>query len=159
MPLSKARAITRTIRQCCSHLDVLNEALHQRTGITAAMHTVLEVLYERGALTVPQIARAKGVTRQHIQALADRLLARGLITSHDNPRDRRSPLLKLSEKGMSLFDTVREREAQVLTGMSRALSDCDVDVALTTLGALESHLGEERAKVVSKHPPSRSRAS
>ena len=155
MPLSKAQAITRTIRQCCGHLDELKDAVHQSTGITSGMRTVLEALYERGTLTVPQIARARGVTRQHIQTLSDRLLASGLITSHDNPKDRRSPLLKLTEKGAALFETVREYETQFLTGMSRALSAHDVDVALSTLGALESHLAYERARVA--HPSSRSR--
>jgi len=147
MPLSKAHAITHRIRQCCSHLDELKDAVHQSTGITSGMRTVLEALYERGMLTVPQIARARGVTRQHIQTLADRLLANALITSLDNPKDRRSPLLKLTEKGTALFETVREHETRFLTGMSRALSAYDVDVALSTLGALESHLANERARV------------
>ncbi|MGQ0752088.1 MAG: MarR family winged helix-turn-helix transcriptional regulator [Betaproteobacteria bacterium] len=147
MPLSKAQAITRTILQCCSHLDDLKDAVHQSTGITSGMRTVLEALYERGVLTVPQIARSRGVTRQHIQALTDRLLASELVTSHENPRDRRSPLLRLTEKGTTLFETVREHEAQVLSGMSRALSAYDVDVALSALGALESHLAQERARV------------
>ena len=147
MPLSKAKAITRTIRQCCSHLDELNDAVHQSTGITSGMRSVLEALYERGALTVPQIARSRGVTRQHIQALSDRLIASELIDSHGNPKDRRSPLLKLTEKGTAVFETVRERETQFLSAMSRALSAHDVDVALSTLGALESHLAQERARV------------
>jgi DNA-binding MarR family transcriptional regulator len=155
MPLSKAQAITQTIRQCCSHLDELNDALHQSAGITSGMRAVLQVLYERGTQTVPQIARAKRVSRQHIQTLADRLLAGGLVSSEDNPRDRRSPLLKLSDHGKAIFDTVQEHETQVLTGMSRALSAYHVDEALTTLGALESHLDAERAKVAPKHVPSR----
>ncbi|MGQ0522332.1 MAG: MarR family winged helix-turn-helix transcriptional regulator [Betaproteobacteria bacterium] len=155
--MSKAQAITRTIRQCCSHLDELNDALHQSAGITSGTRAVLEVLYERGTQTVPQIARAKRVSRQHIQTLADRLLAGGLITLEGNPRDRRSPLLKLSGNGRAIFDTVREHETQVLTAVSRALSPYDVDEALTTLGALESHLDAERAKVAPKHVPSRGR--
>lgn len=147
MPFSKAQAITRTIRQCCDHLDELNDAVHQSTGITSGMRSVLEALYERGALTVPQIARSRGVTRQHIQALADRLIASELIDSHGNPKDRRSPLLRLTEKGTAVFEIVHERETQVLSGMSRALSAHDFDVALSALGALESHLAQERARV------------
>jgi DNA-binding MarR family transcriptional regulator len=149
MPLSKAQAITRTIRECCSHLDELKDAVHQGTGITSGMRSVLEALYERSALTVPQIARSRGVTRQHIQALVDRLLASELVASYENPRDRRSPLLKLTEKGAALFETVREHETRILSGMSDALSAYDVDVALSALGALESHLAQERARI---HP-------
>src|SRR5690348_8726939 len=73
MPFRKAEAITRRIRECCDHLDALEDVLRQDVGVTAAMRAVLEALHERGAQTVPQIARSKKVTRQHIQALADKL--------------------------------------------------------------------------------------
>jgi DNA-binding MarR family transcriptional regulator len=146
MPFTKAEAITRRIRECCDHLDALYDALRQDVGITAAMRAVLEALYERGTQTVPQIARSKKVTRQHIQALADKLLASELISSQENPKDRRSPLLHLTEHGEAIVERMREREVGVLTEMSRALDDCDVDVALTTLDTLRTYLDKKRSE-------------
>jgi DNA-binding MarR family transcriptional regulator len=145
MPFSKAEAITRSIRECCIHLDALYDALRHDVGITAAMRAVLEALYEHGTQTVPQIARSKKVTRQHIQTLADKLLANKLIASEENPKDRRSPLLRLSEHGETVVERMRMREVRVLTEMSHALDDCDVDVALTTLDTLRTYL-EKRSE-------------
>jgi DNA-binding MarR family transcriptional regulator len=145
MPFSKAEAITRSIRECCIHLDALYDALRHDVGITAAMRAVLEALYEHGTQTVPQIARSKKVTRQHIQTLADKLLANKLIASEENPKDRRSPLLRLSEHGETVVERMRTREVRVLTEMSHALDDCDVDVALTTLDTLRTYL-EKRSE-------------
>ena len=140
MPFRKAEAITRRIRECCDHLDALEDVLRQDVGITAAMRAVLEALHERGIKTVPQIARSKKVTRQHIQALADKLLASELIFSQHNPKDRRSPLLQLTEHGEAVFEQMRQREVRVLTEMGRALGDCDIDIALTTLDTLQAYL-------------------
>jgi DNA-binding MarR family transcriptional regulator len=145
MPFSKAEAITRSIRECCIHLDALYDALRHDVGITAAMRAVLEALYEHGTQTVPQIARSKKVTRQHIQTLADKLLGNKLIASEENPKDRRSPLLRLSEHGETVVERMRTREVRVLTEMSHALDDCDVDVALTTLDTLRTYL-EKRSE-------------
>jgi DNA-binding MarR family transcriptional regulator len=145
MPFSKAEAITRSIRECCIHLDALYDALRHDVGITAAMRAVLEALYEHGTQTVPQIARSKKVTRQHIQTLADKLLANKLIASEENPKDRRSPLLRLSEHGETVVERMRTREVRVLAEMSHALDDCDVDVALTTLDTLRTYL-EKRSE-------------
>jgi DNA-binding MarR family transcriptional regulator len=145
MPFSKAEAITRSIRECCIYLDALYDALRHDVGITAAMRAVLEALYEHGTQTVPQIARSKKVTRQHIQTLADKLLANKLIASEENPKDRRSPLLRLSEHGETVVERMRTREVRVLTEMSHALDDCDVDVALTTLDTLRTYL-EKRSE-------------
>jgi DNA-binding MarR family transcriptional regulator len=145
MPFSKAEAITRSIRECCIYLDALYDALRHDVGITAAMRAVLEALYEHGTQTVPQIARSKKVTRQHIQTLADKLLANKLIASEENPKDRRSPLLRLSEHGETVVERMRTRELRVLTEMSHALDDCDVDVALTTLDTLRTYL-EKRSE-------------
>ena len=66
-----------------------------------------------GAMTVPQIAKLKGVTRQHIQLLADALVAAGLAAVKENPAHRRSSLIALTEKGKRVFAKMRAREAPV----------------------------------------------
>jgi hypothetical protein len=60
MPFSKAEAITRSIRECCIHLDALYDALRHDVGITAAMRAVLEALYEHGTQTVPAPKKLPG---------------------------------------------------------------------------------------------------
>lgn len=146
MPFRRAETITRKIRECCVRLDTLDAALREDAGITAAMQMVLYSLYETGVQTVPQIARSKGVTRQHIQVLADRLVEAGLAIKRDNPADRRSPLISLTQRGHALVEEVRQREIDVFTDLNRALKECDTDAAMATLDALQLHLARLATK-------------
>lgn len=146
MPFRKAQAITLGIQECSNRLDALDEALRKDVGITAAMRTVMDSLYENGIRTVPAIARSKGVTRQHIQVLADKLVAAGLVSKRDNPGDRRSPLLALTTQGEAALERLRQQEIAVLTDLGRALRERDLDATLKTLDTLQAELDARLAK-------------
>lgn len=137
---AKAEAVTRQIRACFNRLKALADALHADLGVTGAMRAVIESLDEGGEQTVPTIARAKSVTRQHIQVLVNALLEAGLVSTRDNPADKRSPLVALTPKGRAAFATMREREKSVLADLTTALAGQDLDAALATLEALRAHL-------------------
>jgi DNA-binding MarR family transcriptional regulator len=67
--------------------------------MTLGMRAALELLLVGGPATVPRIARSRGVTRQHVQALVNGLLAQGLVALRPNPAHKRSPLVALSPAG------------------------------------------------------------
>jgi DNA-binding MarR family transcriptional regulator len=79
-----------------------------------------------GPLTVPQIAQMRPTSRQRMQRLADELAAEGLVEFIDNPKHRRSKLVRLTRKGDTRY---RELNAQLLliaSSMCGALSEADV---------------------------------
>src|SRR5262245_12942692 len=51
-----------------------------------------------GPLTVPQIAQMRPTSRQRMQRLADELAAEELVKFVDNPKHRRSKLVRLTPK-------------------------------------------------------------
>ena len=61
---------------------------------------------DSGQLTVPQVARRLGVSRQNIQRIADELRRERLLRLIDNPDHKTSPLLQLTAAG-------RHRLAQI----------------------------------------------
>src|SRR5215468_4707243 len=68
--------------------------------LTAARWQVLGAVALAGRpLTVPQIARRMGLTRQAVQASVNRLLAEALAEARGNLDHRRSPLIALTEQG------------------------------------------------------------
>jgi DNA-binding MarR family transcriptional regulator len=71
------------------------ERLHAGESITMGQRAVLEFLLRNGPTTVPNVARSRRVSRQHIQALVDPLLERGLVQPLST-RHKRSVLLRLS---------------------------------------------------------------
>jgi DNA-binding MarR family transcriptional regulator len=133
-------ALTREVRRAFHALKEAADELHRDLGITAAMRGVMESLSEGGPQSVPEIARDKSVTRQHIQQIANALIEAGLIETLPNPRHQTSPLLALTRRGGRAFADVRKRETQVFAEAARALRDVDLDQAADALRALSAHL-------------------
>src|SRR3954449_13438197 len=96
----------------------------QSTGVTVPLRAVLELVLDRGPMTVPQIARDFGVTRQSVQVLVDSGASRGLVEFEDNPQHRRSRFVKATEQGRRTFTEVHRRELQ---NLDRVTADLDAD--------------------------------
>ncbi|WP_138759620.1 MarR family winged helix-turn-helix transcriptional regulator [Modestobacter altitudinis] len=94
------------------------------TDVTVPLRAVLELVLTRGSMTVPQVAREFGITRQSVQALVDTGAARGLVGFEDNPQHRRSRLVGATERGRRTFTEVHRRE---LANLDRVTADFDVE--------------------------------
>lgn len=103
------------------------------SGLTVPLRAVLELVLTRGRLTVPQVAREFGVTRQSIQALVDTGVALGLLGFEDNPQHRRSRFVTATEHGEQTFAAVHRRE---LANLERVAADLDVDDLVRCAGVL-----------------------
>jgi DNA-binding MarR family transcriptional regulator len=62
------------------------------------------------ALTVPQIARRMGLTRQAVQASVNRLRSAGLVDADENPDHLRSPLIRMTEIGAARYAALDRRQ-------------------------------------------------
>src|SRR5512133_2203110 len=88
------------------------ERLHEDEPITLGMRGVLEFLARSGPTAVPDIARSRHVTRQHVQGLVNDLLELRLVSLDDNPAHRRSALVRLAPEGQKAIDRMKRRERQ-----------------------------------------------
>jgi hypothetical protein len=102
---SKAEAIAELmleVAQCFFRI----RAVGQKTGLITSWgggaFGFLRSLALLGPLTVPQIAEMRPTSRQRMQRLADELAAEGLVEFIDNPKHRRSKLVRLTAKGNAL---------------------------------------------------------
>ena len=84
------------VRRLFHRLAEVADEAHRDLGVTASQRAVLETLSNDGPQTVPQIARRKAVTRQHIQILVNGLVERGHVALADNPAHQRSSLAALT---------------------------------------------------------------
>jgi DNA-binding MarR family transcriptional regulator len=115
-PLS--RAVRSLFHKMGAAVSLLHEGDETTGGITAGMRAVLESVIEGGPKTVPEMARARPVSRQHIQILVNELLAAGLVEFQDNPAHRRSKLVAPTRAGTAAFAALRAREAAALTRLA-----------------------------------------
>lgn len=140
-------ALTGAVRGAFNRLKALGDALHGDLEVTAAMRAVMETLADAGAMTVPQIAKLKGVTRQHVQMLADALVEAGLAAVKENPAHRRSSLIALTEKGRRAFAKMRAREAPIVEDIAAGFETQDLErataVLMRLIAAVDARLGAD----------------
>jgi DNA-binding MarR family transcriptional regulator len=116
------------------------EALHLGLAVTVAMRGVLELILLGGPATVPDMARARGVSRQHIQQQVDGLLERALLERQDNPAHKRSQIIALTDKGRALIQNMRADELNALTRIQVGVSDNAMQEAAQVLSAWRAAL-------------------
>jgi len=128
------------IRLLNNRLIELAEELHSGSGITAPQRAVLEFIHRQGPATVPTIARARGVTRQHIQTISNELRSLDLIESQQNPAHQRSPMIVLTDDGHQTIDRILERERDYLTTHVGDLDANQLRAAAQTLASFRHAL-------------------
>lgn len=112
------------------------------TGLTAADRAVMEFLYPDTELTVPDIARRYQVSRQHVQVTVNRLLDQELVINVENPRHKRSSLLRLTQNGREKFAAIRRHEGALLDEIFAGLKPEEVAATRRTLETLLGHFQE-----------------
>jgi DNA-binding MarR family transcriptional regulator len=117
------------------------ERLHDGEAVTVGMRAVLEFLARNGPRSVPDIARSRLVTRQHIQSLVNGLLELRLVSLEDNPAHRRSSLVQLAPEGERTIERMKRRERRFLGGLRLRADRDELRRAVATLGAVRSALG------------------
>ncbi len=104
--------------------------LGQRTGLITSWgggaFGFMRSLALIGPLTVPQIAQMRPTSRQRMQRLADELAAEGLVEFIDNPRHRRSKLVRLTRKGEARYRELSARFLAIASTMGAELSEVDI---------------------------------
>lgn len=104
---------------------------------------LLRSLDIEGPQTVPQLARSRPVARQHIQKLADKLAADGLIEFVDNPAHRRSKLLRLTKKGAAVYAALTDRIQDMTEDLAQGMNAGEVRTAARVLRAIRERLASQ----------------
>lgn len=118
--------------------------VHGEGKLSAGRRGILRSLEREGPQTVPQLARARPVSRQHIQTLVNPLIAEGLVAGEENPAHRRSPLLVLTAKGRRHVEAMTRAEAELLKGAETGVPLEEIQQAAATLGAMRRYFGTKQ---------------
>jgi DNA-binding MarR family transcriptional regulator len=117
-------------------------ALGQKTGLITSWgggaFGFMRSLALLGPLTVPQIAEMRPTSRQRMQRLADELAAEGLVQFIDNPKHRRSKLVRLTRKGDAHYRAHAAQLLSIASTMGVALSEADVRKTIAIVQQLGS---------------------
>jgi DNA-binding MarR family transcriptional regulator len=114
------------VAQLFFRLRAVGERMGFITGWGAGAFGFLRSLALLGPLTVPQIAEMRPTSRQRMQRLADELAADGLVEFIDNPRHRRSKLVRLTPKGEAHYRELSARLVALASTLGSDLSEADI---------------------------------
>lgn len=114
--------------------------LHGQGEASAGRRGILMELAAQGPRTVPQMAGARPVSRQHIRMLVQALAGDRLVEPIKNPAHRRSQLWRLTPRGFRLVEAMRRREASVFERLAPRIDAADLEVTARTLARLREEL-------------------
>src|SRR6266511_3747080 len=126
---SKAEAVAELmleVAQCFFRIRSLGQKTGLITSWGGGAFGFIRSLALLGPLTVPQIAQMRPTSRQRMQRLANELAAEGLVEFIDNPKHRRSKLMRLTMKGDVRYRELSARLLEIASTMGGALSEADV---------------------------------
>ncbi|WP_212611448.1 MarR family winged helix-turn-helix transcriptional regulator [Sphingomonas gellani] len=114
--------------------------------LTSARWQLLGGISEQdGPLTVSQLARNMGVTRQAVQRIANELEKDGVVGFSANPHHRRAQLIELTERGRDLFARAMDIQRPWAEALGRAVSSTQCAAAREALDTLLAALREMEA--------------
>ncbi|UCC81968.1 MAG: MarR family transcriptional regulator [Gemmatimonadota bacterium] len=111
--------------------------------LSAGRRSLIKSLGAHGPQTVPQMARVRSVSRQHIQTLVNSLREDGLVHSVENPSHLRSVLIELTPKGRRFLAEMESREVVLRRFLARGIPAENLQVALEVVQALRGKFESE----------------
>jgi DNA-binding MarR family transcriptional regulator len=122
------------------------DLLAANEGLTSARWQVLgAIALAQRPLTVPQIARRMGLTRQSMHTTVKRLLRDGLLELAPNADHRRSPLVRLTEAGRATYTATDRRQARWVSRLASGIGRADLETTARVLDALCQRLQADSA--------------
>lgn len=108
-------------------------------GLTSARWQVLGAI-DQTPLTVSEIGRAMGLTRQSVQRTVDLLATEGLVTLMPNPNHKRARLVGFTPDGRKRFDQITAVQRAWARETAAGLSAENLAVATRLLQTLRQRL-------------------
>lgn len=121
-------------------LRIAGEQIGATPPAGAGSFGLLRSLKKSGPQTVPQLARAREVSRQHVQILANGLVEHGLAKFADNPAHKRSKLLRITALGERRLAQITERIEDAYEGISQGLDPDEIRSAIRVLSELRRRM-------------------
>jgi DNA-binding MarR family transcriptional regulator len=118
------------------------DALTADVGLTSARWQVLGSLSGDPATTA-QIARRRGLRRQSVQEVVQRLRVDGLVDTRPNPQDRRAPLIVLTPRAAEILHWLRPVQARWVDDLANACTASELAAAVHVLTAIRTTIAAQ----------------
>jgi DNA-binding MarR family transcriptional regulator len=129
--------LIRTVIRMNATVQKSGTRLMRGTGVTnARWQTLSELFALEQRVTVSELSRHMGLTRQAVQRLADDMARDGLVEFVTNPGDTRAMHLLLTEAGKATYHEAQECEWQWTNAIAQDFDTEQIDRAVALLEAI-----------------------
>ena len=120
------------------------DQIHRKGALSGGRRGFLRSLHAEGPQTVPDMARARAVTRQNAQVFVNSLLEEGLVEKIPNPAHKRSHLIRLTDQGREALDEMNRREFRLVEKLDLGFSGAELNNAAEVLRTLRESFESTR---------------
>jgi DNA-binding MarR family transcriptional regulator len=137
--LLRLRLWVRLLRAVRPIESELRRRLDREFGVTLPKFDVMAALARREAgMTMTEVSRLLMVSNGNVTGLVDRLVAEGLVVRVANEQDRRATFVRLTRKGLKLFETMAEAHERWVNEILASFGDGQSAAMIELLDALRT---------------------
>ncbi|EAR61315.1 MarR family winged helix-turn-helix transcriptional regulator [Neptuniibacter caesariensis] len=115
-------------------LNIDGDKLTKEFGLTASRWKILgAIMLSDNPVTVPEIGRYMGQSRQAVQRLVDVMAKDGLLTMTENPNHKRAKYIQMTTKAVDIYKQLDMKQVKWAEGLSSDLSTSEMESALKVL--------------------------
>lgn len=141
---SDATVLVQAIISCSHRLNSIGRSIGATTS-RGGTWGLMKSLQQNGPQTIPELARSRPVSRQHIRQLAHSLIGKGWIKTVPNPDHKRSFLLQLTDTGEQAVHSMDQQIESILADGLGELPPEQIEVTIETLRVLADRLQQRLA--------------
>ena len=145
MPDSSGEIFTEIVLEIFKVSGMLNsegDKLSEPYGLSSARWKVMGAIARSSQLlTVPEIGRSMGQSRQATQRLVDVMSKGGLLELIDNPNHKRAKYIELTKEGRRIYDELYEKQRPWALEGARKLTETELEMTLSALRKMTKHFG------------------
>lgn len=140
MLLSKKIAVEINIAGCKLKQYTAAMLRQHNIDLTPEQFLLIDLLWNQGAMSQLEIADQMQKDKNSITKLVDAIERKGYVERHQNPNDRRSNTIVLTELGNSLKDNAKTKGISILNNMLDGIPESELQSFLETLDKLCSNM-------------------
>lgn len=118
------------------------DRLTKELGLTSSRWKILGALGRlNSSLTVPQIGRSMGQSRQAVQRLVDVMIKDGFLQLVDNPNHKRARYIKMTSLGEETYEHLYKKQIPWAESCSVNITIEELETALLVIEKLSKNIG------------------
>lgn len=142
--LNQAQLLREKLRILVRKLGVLERGEASCCGITLSQSYTIVEIGRAGSMSVNLLTEILGVDKSTVSKSIDKLVNNGIMLRDADPEDRRSVILRLSDKGQSVFDAIEKRSTAYFNEVVADIPDDKREQIIESLQYLIKSLKDHR---------------